>query len=309
VPYGRLLDDARAGLYARLGNTPWRLRLLRGLVRHPRAIGLLGALARFARRLGLAALWPELAQVPPPGPPLADSRDADTRAGVVLFRGCLASAFDRETLAAAERLLQAAGIHYRTSGAACCGALHQHNGDVSTARALAEANRERFAGAHTVLYCASGCGATLLDYPRLAPAADAWPAFTEITAFLAREGRMDELPFRDRPGRVLVHEPCSSRNVTRSGAATPQLLERLPGLQVESLRNGPCCGAAGAYHLLQPELASRLRERLLEPIRASGVDTLVTTNLGCQLWLGAALRKTGVRVVHPLTLLAGQLAD
>jgi glycolate oxidase iron-sulfur subunit len=85
-----------------------------------------------------------------------------------------------------------------------------------------------------------------------------------------------------------------------------QVLQWIPDLQVEIVNpDGGCCGAAGSYLLTQPEIADQLGDAMVDRITASGAATLLTTNIGCSLHLGARLRRRGldIAILHPVTLL------
>jgi glycolate oxidase iron-sulfur subunit len=112
------------------------------------------------------------------------------------------------------------------------------------------------------------------------------------------------------PARSAVHEPCTLRNVMRAGGAARELLARVPSLVSEALAgNDQCCGAAGVYFLSQPEMAEALRADKLALVRAAAPRYLVTSNIGCALFLQEGLRSTcqATEVLHPVTLLARQL--
>jgi glycolate oxidase iron-sulfur subunit len=108
---------------------------------------------------------------------------------------------------------------------------------------------------------------------------------------------------------VLVHTPCTQRNVVKAPDTTRQLLARIPGLQLEAL-DSACCGAAGSYFVTQPAMADALLEPKLEVARRAKPDLLVSSNAGCAMHLAAGLRRAGlgVRVLHPLALLEEQRA-
>jgi glycolate oxidase iron-sulfur subunit len=100
------------------------------------------------------------------------------------------------------------------------------------------------------------------------------------------------------------------RNVVKGHAAVRTLLDRIPGLHIDALDSG-CCGAAGSYFLTQPAMADTLAQIKVAQAQAARPDYVVSSNAGCAMHLGAALRRAGVTVPvwHPLRLLAQQLAD
>lgn len=328
VPYGKLIDAARLALSQAGHSEPWRTRLFAHLVRGRRTRAWLQRLLRaaqalkltaMARVLGLsraAALLPRLGPVPvwreeylPAGPPAGE---------VMLFLGCVAQMVEPGVSAAAITVLSALGYRVRIPAAqVCCGALDLHAGRRALAKRLAEQNLIAFAAPQNpnvpVLSTASGCGATLAEYAGLGSERD--PAafqsrVQDISAFLAGTPRIGALDLRPWSARVLVHHPCTLRNVLRADKAVVQLLRRIPQLQVESVpAETGCCGAAGSYLLNEPEMADRLAARIAEALAARRPDAVASSNVGCALHLRAALQRRGLTIplLHPVEILAQQL--
>ncbi|GAB6040864.1 (Fe-S)-binding protein [Endothiovibrio diazotrophicus] len=322
VRYGRIVDGGRALLGARggarlrrvLANPRRRIRYLRlahlyersGLRRVLRASGLL-------RRFGLERM--ERLAPPftaPSALPAGFAPAGVPRGRVALFAGCLAEGVDHPAVVAAGRLLAALGYRVELPpGQGCCGAMDAHAGDTRNARRLAAANSAGFPDGVPLLSLNSGCGAHLAEYGEWAGAAgEALAArHRDCLAFLAEAAWPDGL-LRPVVGVVLVHEPCSLRNVLKGADALYRLLARLPGAEVRPLPgNERCCGAAGDYLLRQPTIADALREEKLDALAALAPRYLVSSNRGCLLHLAAGLRERGieVEVLHPLELLARQL--
>jgi glycolate oxidase iron-sulfur subunit len=235
---------------------------------------------------------------------------------VSLFLGCVARIFDTEALQATIYVLTRLGYDVHVpAGQGCCGALHGHAGDAGAARALAEANQRAFGVRPDlpVLSVVSGCGARLLDYAQHYGESGRSVArrVVDISAFLARVSGWERVQCAPLNARVAVHEPCTLRNVMRAGGAAQALLARIPDVSIEALAgNHQCCGAAGVYFLSQPEMADALRADKLAAVRAAAPRFLVTSNIGCALFLAAGLRSpehAATEVLHPVTLLARQL--
>lgn len=302
VRYGELIDGVRSRYPASQRRPRWFDRPLKLMARHPRLWTVLRLLLAPLQRLGLSPLLRRngLARLP-----LSAARPvrAAAQERVALFLGCVSRLADVPALQAAIKLLEAAGVGVDIPAAqGCCGALAVHQGDQQEARAQAAANAHAFAGSTRVLFNASGCGATLLDYTSLG--ISAFPAM-DVLAFLAQLPA-ERLRFRPLPQTVWLHAPCSQRNVVRSLGATEQLLLRIPGLDLRWLPgNDQCCGAAGRYHLDQPQMADQLRNDKMAAIRDAGASILLSSNIGCVLWLRAALPH--LRLMHPLELLSEQL--
>lgn len=343
VHYGPLLDSARAllvqtrasgrrGSWLHAGLLAWtakgagRARAAGRLLRLYRASGL----RRLLHGSGLLTRLPRLARLdgllPDPAVPARDRRPeyyppaGAERGRVALFAGCVTDLADPAVLDASIRLLRLAGygVHL-PRGQGCCGALHLHAGDLDRARALARRNLSVFnaLAVDAVLYTASGCGATLREYPVTIEHGDGEPgAFTapvlDITHFLADIEWPAHLAPAPLAQRVAVQDPCLQRNVLRDTSPPYRLLARIPALEVVALPgNERCCGAAGAYMLEQPEMAEALRADKLEALRGCGATLLVSSNIGCAIHLAAGLRAAGaaLEVVHPVVLLERQIAE
>jgi len=243
-------------------------------------------------------------------------------ARVALFTGCASSVFDRTTISAAIRVLTASGHSVHVPPAqTCCGALDLERGRCDHACDLAVENSQVFndLDVTAVLYVATGCGAALVEYGQSRVydrdgADDTWPGIRapiiEITRFLADAGWPDEPPLRPLNQRAVIHEPCSLRNVIRDVRGPYELLETVPGIEVIPLPgNATCCGAAGSHMLDEPDAADALLADKIEALRASEAPLLLTTNIGCSLYLAAGARRAGVpvEVLHPVTLIERQL--
>ncbi len=256
--------------------------------------------------------WRALAERIPPVPkamPMRAARAVAERGRVTLFRGCVASVYDRDTHAAARILLEALGYEVAVpDGTPCCGALARHSGDAAGAdrevagacAAIAETD-----GA-AVLVSATGCFGDLRDHVARAGG----PSVVDVHAFLARDTRIGALRFRPRTARVALHLPCTQVNVVGETASIRALLARIPGLTVLTLPEQPrCCGAAGNYFIEHPAIADRLRDEKLDQIGVDAPDLVLTTNIGCRIHLANGLRDRASTppVLHPLALLAQQL--
>jgi glycolate oxidase iron-sulfur subunit len=257
----------------------------------------------------------ELAPSDLPRPaPLARVHPArgERRARVALLAGCAQQVLAPSINAATIRLLNRLGVEVvLPPGAGCCGALTHHMGRRAPAHASARANIEAWnreaeeGGLDAVIINTSGCGTTVKDYgftfrtePKLRGRAERIAALAlDISEFLVRIGYA---PTRPTPGlTVAYHAACSLQHGQRVTAEPKTLLRTAGFTVVEPAEPHICCGSAGTYNLLQPELAGRLRERKLDHLRATGPDLIATGNIGCltQLANGA------IPVVHTVELL------
>jgi len=319
VAFGELVIATRALLK---GSGPERFGAK--LLRHPRwlrallGVGTLPGLRqvlrsrvaqRVARPFGFARWLRELPDIPPR--PAGAIAKHPTRGRVGLFLGCVASLADRDVHAGARRLLAALGYEVIVpSRHACCGALALHAGDIAGADHLAASTRRAFeaAGIDTVLVSASGCFSSLRDRALHGSSV----RVREIHEFLAAEKAFGDLEFKALPLRAVLHTPCTQANVAHGAAAIRILLSRIPELDVKEMEGAPrCCGAAGDYFLRHADIADALRSEMLDKALARVPDLLISSNVGCRMFLDNGLRQRGAapHVTHPVVLLARQLEN
>ena len=132
---------------------------------------------------------------------------------------------------------------------------------------------------------------------------------SDICTFLAAAGLLENLRFSPLKRKVLIHGSCSLRRLPGAVASVTELLRRIPGIDLQTLADSGCCGAAGSYLLLQPSMAERLRQSILQLVGKHACDILVTSNTGCALHLAAGLEtsQSKIELMHPVQLLAQQL--
>jgi glycolate oxidase iron-sulfur subunit len=191
----------------------------------------------------------------------------------------------------------------------CCGALAAHNGRLDTARALAERNLRAFAGIDVVVTNAAGCGAHLQQLGDLLPS-DAAGAFSkkvrDVMELLHDEGLADAPAGRPGFERVAYHDSCHALRVQHLRDQPRALLHEIEGLEVLDLPDSDvCCGAAGLYNVLEPEMSSELRRRKTEAVASTGAEVVASANTGCTMQIAAGLRELGspMRVLHPVEIL------
>jgi len=327
VGYGRGLETARA-LLARANGIPASTRavlsvfgnrpLWRTVFGSARLLRSLGIADRFGTtgRLGgmlsmVAATRPVRAGAAGGGAAAPAPAAARTDRGTVaLFRGCVMDVLFDHVHAATRRTLEANGYRVvEATGQACCGAPHEHAGDGASARALAAKNVAAFATrADFIVSNSAGCGAMLRDYGHLrgdASARDFAAKVRDISELLAEAG-----PVRGGAvERVVAYDaPCHLQHAQKVHAQPLAVLRSIPGLQVQLLPgHDRCCGGAGAYSMLQPEMSALVLADKIASIRGAmpKPDLVATGNPGCIMQIGAGLRAAGVAipVVHPVELL------
>jgi glycolate oxidase iron-sulfur subunit len=228
---------------------------------------------------------------------------------VALLMGCVQSVLDPEINAATIRLLTRMGYDVVVSGEeSCCGSLTHHMGKEEDALARARRSIDQWikADVDRVIITASGCGTTIKDYGhmlRLDPAyADKAKAISakalDITEFLASI----DLPQPVNPGklRIAYHSACSMQHGQKI-KTLPQQLLRKAGFEVNDVPEGHlCCGSAGTYNILQPEIATKLRDRKVANIQSTRPDVIATGNIGCIAQISSG---TSIPIMHTILLL------
>jgi glycolate oxidase iron-sulfur subunit len=198
----------------------------------------------------------------------------------------------------------------------CCGSLHAHNGEWELAQQLARKQLEQFPPDQfdAIITNAGGCGSHLKHYHKLL--ADD-PAYRDRAALWDKKVKdihewLVEIgiqrPANNAPPQVVTyHESCHLAHGQKITAQPRQLLGLIPNLKLVELPESLwCCGSAGIYNIVQPEMANQLLDRKLKHIKSTGASIVANGNPGCLLQLinGAKLQGLNLRVVHPITLLA-----
>ena len=324
--YMHLIDHARAyientyrrpfaervlrGVLGAIIPRPWlfRLALMGARVARPLA-GLIPGNTMLAQRLrAMLALAP--ASVP--GPSAMDKPGihpavGERKARVALLAGCAQRVLSPSINEATIRLLTRLGVEVVVAReAGCCGSLNHHMGQHDAAMARARANIDAWSkeSVDAIIINASGCGTTIKDYgfmfrddPLREAAEKIAGSAKDITEFLTGFGYT---PTRDKPGlKVAYHSACSLQHGQRVTADPKTLLARAGFQVVEPAEGHICCGSAGTYNLLQPEIASQLRARKLGNIRATKPDLIAAGNIGCLTQLAG----DELPVVHTIELL------
>jgi glycolate oxidase iron-sulfur subunit len=303
-----LLDRAARAVLARLLPYPGRFRLALWA----------GALVRPLRLLMPRRLRAMLDLLPASVPPPMSRRrihaaEGQRKGRVALLTGCAQSVLAPQINEATTRLLTRHGIEVVVADAAgCCGALVHHMGRDAEAHAQAAAAIAAWTaemdgeGLDAIVINASGCGTVVKDYgfmfredAALAGDAARVSAITrDITEYLAATGLMP--PAVATGLTVAYHAACSLQHGQKVTAAPKALLQQAGFRVVEPREAHLCCGSAGTYNMLQPELATRLRERKLANLERTQPDVIAAGNLGCMTQLAVG---TGIPVVHTAELL------
>ena len=313
VPFGRMIEAARAQA------EPTRALPARGLKRLglaevlPRRRMVLGAgwLLALARALRLDRLAPPAQRAATPPASLREMlRAIPSSLGsgptAAVLAGCVMDVAYRPTQRATMRAVAASGRRaLRSAPGGCCGALAMHYGRPEAARAMARERIPELEAGEIVVVNASGCSAHVRAYGELLADDPEWAERAERVAAKVVDLIELELPERDRGlGRVAVHDACHHLHAQR---IEPRAMLRRAGAECVDLGDGGrCCGAAGLYSVLQPELAGRLRRQKAEAIAATGAPVVAVANPGCAIQIAAGLAEIGstARVAHPAELVA-----
>ncbi|MDP4891549.1 glycolate oxidase subunit GlcF [Cypionkella sp.] len=321
VDYMHLIDQARVYV-EKTYKRPLSDRALRWVlakvIPHPTRF----RLALFAAKLGrpFAGLIPDarlramLAMAPKTIPPVSRNDDpqsfaptAPQRMRVALMTGCAQKALNTDINDATIRLLRRLGCEVVVpQGMGCCGALTHHMGREAESHASAQANiaafmaEKRGAGLDAIVINTSGCGTTVKDYGHMIGSDDAAAvsALTmDISELLVKLGLPEGAP---KGLRVAYHAACSLQHGQQIKTAPKDLLKRVGFTVVEPADSHLCCGSAGTYNLLQPEISAQLKARKVQTLEAKKPDIISAGNIGCMMQIGSA---TGVPVVHTVELL------
>ncbi len=324
VDYARLVDKARAHIaetYTRPRGERWfraflatvlpRPRLFRWAMRAaPLAVPFAWALpAPFRRMATLAPAQAPRGEAPKPGVYPAEGQ---RKMRVAFHRGCVQRVLDPAIDHAAIRLLTRLGAEVIvTKGGGCCGALNHHLGLEASAKRYARANVSAWwklhegEGVDRIVSTASGCGAVLKDYGHLLDRDPGYafrtkklaPLVRDVTEVLAELGYRGQAP---RPMTVAYHAACSMQHGQRLSGLSERLLTEA-GFALVPVRDAHlCCGSAGHYSLLQPEMAGELRGRKVTALTEHAPQAIASGNIGCLEHLRAV---SEVPLLHTIELL------
>ena len=308
VQFGHLMEQTRAALPARgpwwrrtaewfayrlllpyhwvLLATTWVLLVAQRLRLVPRRFGLPALRARSLAR-SLAA--------PKGGSPAA-----------WLFTGCVMDAWLRDAHRATLDVLRASGVDVARpdAGGDCCGALHLHAGREAEAKRLAQRVIASMPGDAPIVVNSAGCGAAMKEYGRLLETPEARTFSARVYDFAEWIVARGLPALRPTDRTVVVQDPCHLRHVQRTHTAVRIALAGCYDVR-EPDDEGLCCGAGGAYAILEPELSLAIRDRKVAALQSVAPDAIVASaNPGCMLQLRAA----GLDARHPAELLAAALA-
>lgn len=315
VPFGRMMERARV-----------QIEPLRGRgARFVRRLGLQVALPR-RRLLSTARILTPFARpflsrrvrrfIPygAPGPRVRRvlEPEGEGKGTVAILLGCVQDQWYRSANRATARVLARNGWRVvAPRRQRCCGALQAHNGWLKLARKLARKNLRALGRADWIVVNAAGCGAHMKEYGDLLKSEEA-EAFSarvrDLMEFLAEHGIE---PPAHGPGagarvRVAYHDACHALRAQRIREQPREVLRKVPDLEIAEIPNGDrCCGAAGLYNVLEPEMSDELMRQKAEAIAFTGAAVVASANPGCTMQIAAGLQALGkeVEVLHPVEIL------
>ena len=309
VQYGHLVDIGRR-IVERKVERPTGEKAVRWLLKE----GLTSPLFKPAMKLGqaLRPLVPGKLRDKVPAPAPARAHRWPTREHprkVLMLLGCVQPAMMPNINAATARVLDAAGIQTLVAdGAGCCGALRTHLNDHGGGLADMRRNIDAWwplvqgltsqGAVEAIVMNASGCGVTVKEYGHALAHDPAWAdkarRISELTkdlsellpglapALAQRLGRKPGAPVQPTHGRLVFHPPCTLQHGQQLRGGVEQQLAAL-GFEVRlaAAESHLCCGSAGTYSVLQPELSKQLRDRKLGHLAPADDETLISANIGC----------------------------
>ena len=325
VHYMHLVDHARAYIEQHY-KRPLTDRMLRWVLSrilpHPNRFRLALAAAKLGRQF--KRLMPDArlramldlapATIPPVSPndtPQVFPAENQRLKRVALMTGCAQKALNTDINDATIRLLTRLGIEVVVAdGAGCCGALTHHMGREDDSHRSAAANIRAWMaevngdGLDAIVINTSGCGTTVKDYghmfrndPLAGDAAKVSALSMDVSELLSQ---LDIPQQADKDLRVAYHAACSLQHGQQIKAAPKNLLKRAGFTVLEPKDPHLCCGSAGTYNIMQPEISGQLRERKVATLEAVQPDFISAGNIGCMMQIGSA---TDVPIVHTVELL------
>jgi glycolate oxidase iron-sulfur subunit len=312
VKYGRLIDISRGLMEQEMPRPPkerWIRWSLARVLPNRQLFGLLLRMGQFFR-----PVLPQVLRTKVPPRKQASPWPSASHDRVVLaLAGCVQPSATPNTNAAAARVLDRLGITMvEAPEAGCCGAVNHHLSEHEKALDAMRRNIDAWwpaidAGAEAIIMTASGCGAMVQEYGHLlrddpvyaAKAQKVSDMTIDLGAFLLKQD-LEKLNVPKGAGKVAFHCPCTLQHAMQQSGVVDQVLRKAGIELAETREKHLCCGSAGTYSILQPELSQRLLNNKLKALTVDNPDRIVTANIGCQMHLET---KAKLPVQHWIELL------
>ncbi|MCL4109690.1 UNVERIFIED_CONTAM: hypothetical protein GTU68_018417 [Idotea baltica] len=313
VHYMHLVDQARAYI-ERTYKRPFSDRALRWILARILPYPMRFRVALLAAKIGrpLAFAMPDkrlramLEMAPKQIPP------TEKKMRVVLMTGCAQKALNTDINDATIRLLRRFGCEIVIpEGMGCCGALVHHMGKEDQSHKAAAANIDAWikardqGGLDAIVINTSGCGTTVKDYGHMFRNDPAYAEKAALVSELAVDVsellmKLDLPKGETKDMTVAYHAACSLQHGQQIKTYPKDLLRQAGFKVVEPADSHLCCGSAGTYNLMQPEISKQLKERKVKTLEAKNPDIISAGNIGCMMQIGSA---TGIPIVHTVELL------
>ncbi|KKK38476.1 hypothetical protein WQ57_07660 [Mesobacillus campisalis] len=232
------------------------------------------------------------------------NRKKEPKGRVAFFQGCIMDVMFRRTNDNSIKLLSKTGFDVVTpKDQGCCGALHHHSGKKDKTIELAKANIKAFekAGVDYIITNAGGCGAALVEYVDLFRDDPAWLERAKVFSSKIRDiseivHEKGELPETSGKGERVTYQPsCHLQYVMKVKDAPVKLVKTIPNTEYMELPDKKyCCGSAGIYNILQPDLANKILDQKMEKVKQTDSAVLITSNPGCYLQMKLGLHREGM---------------
>ena len=312
VQYGRLIDLVRAHMQETLPRSKteaFKRQLLEQVLPKPERFVPLVSIGQMFKPLVPGKLG---RKIPPrkkktPWPMVRHERK------MLVLESCGQSTASPNTNAAAARVLDHFGVSLqRAEEAGCCGAVSHHLGSHDDGLDYMRRNIDAWwphieQGCEAIVSTATGCGAMLAEYETLLKEDPAYREKAKRVSELSKdvsevihEIGLKRLPRAVKAERVAVHVPCSQQHALGLDRHVANILETVGYCLVKTTESHICCGSAGTYSILQPELSERLQERKLKALEIEKPQLIATSNIGCQMHLASG---TDVPVLHWIELI------
>ncbi|MBL3555575.1 MULTISPECIES: glycolate oxidase subunit GlcF [Marinobacter] len=312
VKYGRLIDISRGLMEQEMPRPPkerWIRWSLARVLPNRQLFGLLLRMGQLFRPVLPQALQTKV----PPRKQASPWPSASHDRVVLALAGCVQPSATPNTNAAAARVLDRLGITMvEAPEAGCCGAVNHHLSEHEKALDAMRRNIDAWwpaidAGAEGIIMTASGCGAMVQEYGHLlrddpvyaAKAQKVSDMTIDLGAFLLKQD-LEKLNVPKGAGKVAFHCPCTLQHAMQQSGVVDQVLRKAGIELAETREKHLCCGSAGTYSILQPELSQRLLNNKLKALTVDNPDRIVTANIGCQMHLETRAK---VPVQHWIELL------
>ena len=309
VEYGRLLDIGKQ-FAAERSSAPMMRRMVSSLLRFvvPRKVLFkpLLAIGQVFRPLMPRFLKDHV----PAKQGVRHSVTSTPGARVLLLSGCVQSSATPNVVASMQRIIESTGGTSEVVNEGCCGALDYHlaahDKGMDRMRQVIDLLYPRLGEIDTIVSSATGCGVTIAEYPDILKYDVDYAEKAKAVAEKLKDPveLLDSLELDLSSKNVAVHTPCSMQHGLGLNGRMEPLLQKW-GFTIEKQKEGHlCCGSAGTYSILQPELSTSLRDRKVKNLEAGKPSVIVTANVGCQLHLQSG---TETPVMHWLELVADLL--